>query len=261
MRDSKPTLKLLDVGAGSGTISATFAKEVPDGRVIATDVKEDILLRARAVAEEVGVHNIEFQQADVFKLPFADETFDVTHCHQVLCHLKEPWNALSEMLRVTKPGGVVAAREGDLESECVWPELPGLIKFHNLAAGFIKLAGGSPRAGRQLLSWALKAGAVRERITVSFGTWCYTTPNDKEIWGETSQMTLYTLVMTLWLTSSNTAQGIVNQIEVGRLRQVGIDTGLTTANDLDEMAKAWEEWKLSPEATLGMIHGEILIHK
>jgi hypothetical protein len=35
------------------------------------------------------------------------------------------------MLRVTKPGGVVAAREGDLETEVMWPPLPGLLKFHH----------------------------------------------------------------------------------------------------------------------------------
>ena len=34
------------------------------------------------------------------------------------------------MLRVTKPGGAVAVREGDLETEILWPPLPGIIKFH-----------------------------------------------------------------------------------------------------------------------------------
>ncbi|CAN8103096.1 unnamed protein product [Discula destructiva] len=103
----------------------------------------------QAVADSMGVTNITFQQADFFALPFDDATFDVTHCHQVLAHLAQPAEALREMLRVTNPGGVVAAREGDLETECVWPELPGMVRFHALSAGIIKLAGGSPKADRQ----------------------------------------------------------------------------------------------------------------
>lgn len=175
IHQTNPHVRLLDVGAGSGSISATLARAIqPGGRVVATDIKPDILERARAVAEEAGVaDNIEFQQADVLgRLPFDDATFDVTHCHQVLTHLPRPVDALREMLRVTKPGGVVAAREGDLETECVWPELPGMIKFHALTAKFIGLAGGTPKAGRQLLSWALQVGSGvrRDQVIPSFGT-------------------------------------------------------------------------------------------
>ena len=37
---------------------------------------------------------------------------------------------LSEMIRVTKPGGIIAAREGDLDTEVFWPPIPGVLKFH-----------------------------------------------------------------------------------------------------------------------------------
>lgn len=183
LKKTNPRINLLDVGAGSGTISVAFAKALPEGRVTGTDIKEDILPRARAIAEMEGVKNIEFQQADIFKLPFADATFDVSHCHQVLTHLKNPWIALGEMLRVTKPGGIVAAREGDFETECIWPDLPGLVNFHAFVAKFMTMAGGSPMAGRQLLSWAIKAGVRKEQITTSFGTWSYTEKEEKKVWG------------------------------------------------------------------------------
>lgn len=182
-KQSNPKLALLDVGAGSGTISVTLAKAIPEGRVVASDVKQDILVRAQAIAESEGIKNIEFQQADVYKLPFADGSFDVTHCHQVLCHLKAPSDALREMIRVTKPGGLVAVREGDLETECIWPEAPGLLKFHNMAANFMQLSGGSPKAGRQLLSWVLNAGVRRDQITMTFGTWYYNSEDEKRTWG------------------------------------------------------------------------------
>ncbi|KAJ7751694.1 S-adenosyl-L-methionine-dependent methyltransferase [Mycena metata] len=227
MKETNPHLTILDVGAGSGSISASFAKAIPEGRVTATDKNKDILLRAAAVAELAGVSNIDFQEADVFALPFPDATFDVTHCHQVLVHLKAPVDALREMLRVTKPGGIVAAREGDYDTECC-------------AAGCInKFAGGSTNGGRQLLSWALQAGAKENRVTASFGTWCYSTQADKQGWTEV----------------------IVNTIrnKEGALRKGGLATGMTTEEDLEEMAKGWEEWNRTDGATLGMLHGEVII--
>jgi SAM-dependent methyltransferase len=180
IKESNPHLTLLDVGAGSGTISVSFAKLIPDGHVTGIDLNPNILPRARAVAEMASVKNIEFQQGNIYKLPFADETFDVTFCHQVLIHIGTPWDALHEMHRVTKAGGIVAAREGDYETECVWPGLPELCKFHKLMAGLMSAGGGTPIAGRQLLSWALKAGVERSQITLSYSTSSYHTPSERK---------------------------------------------------------------------------------
>jgi len=239
MKESNPHLTLLDVGAGSGTISVSFAKLIPDGHVTGVDLNPNILPRARAVAEMAGIKNIEFQQGNVYKLPFADETFDVTFCNQVLIHIGTPWDALREMLRVTKRGGIVAAREGDYETECVWPELPELCKFHKLMAGLMSAGGGTPTTGRQLLSWALKVGVERSKITPSYSSWSYHTPSDRKI----------------------CSQGLCDQLRGGSLREKALKFGLGTKNDLEEMAKAWEEWAKRDDASLAMLHGEILIQK
>ncbi|KAI1629378.1 S-adenosyl-L-methionine-dependent methyltransferase [Exophiala viscosa] len=230
MKESNPRLTLLDVGAGSGTISVSFAKLVPDGHVTGVDVNPNILPRARAAAEGAGVKNIDFHQGSVYKLPFDDETFDITFCHQVLIHIGTPWDALREMLRVTKRGGIVAAREGDYETECVWPELPELSKFHKFMAGLMSAGGGDPKAGRQLLSWALKAGAERSQITLSYSTSSYSTPSEKKVcWGSLSEKAL--------------------------------KFGLGTEDDFEAMAKAWEEWAERDDASLAMLQGEILVQK
>ncbi|KAK9784026.1 putative Methyltransferase domain-containing protein [Seiridium cardinale] len=260
IKTTNPNIKLLDVGAGSGTISVAFAKALPDGHVTATDVKEDILPRAQAVSEIEGVKNIEFQVADVFNLPFADETFDVTHCHQVLTHLRNPWDALREMLRVTKAGGIVAAREGDFDTECIWPEIPALLKFHNFVAKFMAFGGGSPAAGRQLLSWALKAGVERKQITASFGTWSYTEKEEKRIWGKSS-VTISDGLAIVVLMATLIAQGLIDQIKGGRMRKGAIDAKVLTENEFAEMATAWEEWAERDDAIVAMMSGEILIQK
>ena len=258
IKENSPHLTLLDVGAGSGSISATLAKAIPEGKVTAIDLKEDILLRARTVAELAGVKNIEFQQADVYKLPFADETFDVTHCHQVLCHLKHPSDALRDMLRVTKPGGVVAAREGDYETDCVWPQLPGLDKFHKCVAGLMT-RGGSAIAGRQLLPWALKAGAGRDQVTLSYGTWWFDKQDDKGVWGRSPLHT--PKLMILCLTIAISAEAMIQEVRDGMIRKAGLQLKLATETDMEEMAQAWQEWAEAEDSSLALMHGEILIQK
>ncbi len=112
---STPNLTLLDVGAGSGTITASLAKYMPAGHITAIDISPEILLSAASHASSVGVANITFQTESVYSLPFPDSTFDIVHAHQILCHLDSPVEALTELLRVTKPdGGVVAVRETDM---------------------------------------------------------------------------------------------------------------------------------------------------
>lgn len=97
-----PTLTLLDVGAGSGTITASFATDMPpQGRIVATDISDEILQKAAKYAEDAGVgHMVQTQKASVYELPFVDGSFDIVHASQVLVHLDEPGRAVREMVRV-----------------------------------------------------------------------------------------------------------------------------------------------------------------
>lgn len=262
MKELNPHLSLLDVGAGSGTISVGFAELIPDGHVTGIDLNPDILPRARAVAEIAGVKNIDFQQGSIFKLPFADQTFDVTFCHQVLIHIANPWEALREMIRVTKQGGIVAAREGDYETECVWPVIPELQRFHSLIASIMSANGGDPTAGRQLVSWALKAGAERSRVTSSFSSWSYTTPSERNTYGKSHYTTLFPLAEIVALMAVFClAQGLCVPLRSGSLRDRALAAGLGTEHEFEEMAMSWERWAKTDDASLAMLNGEILIQK
>ncbi|RTE80412.1 hypothetical protein BHE90_005114 [Fusarium euwallaceae] len=239
MAKDNPKLKLLDVGAGSGTISTSLARYIPDGHVTATDISDEILVRAREYADSQGVTNIEFKRADVFELPFSDSTFDVTHAHQVLCHLDTPTEAIQEMIRVTKPGGVVSLRESDMHMWCFWPEIPGLLKFHENQIRVLVANGGQDKGGRQLVSWALKAGVARQDITASFGTWCYSDPEDRRVWAESMR----------------------ERLIGGHTRRKSLELGIATESELDEMAQAWQDWADTDDATFGLVNGQVLIEK
>ena len=76
------------------------------------------------------VRTMTFEVADLFALPFADDSFDVVHAHQVLQHVADPVAALVEMRRVCRPGGVVAARDGDYPAFTFAPAEPDLVPVH-----------------------------------------------------------------------------------------------------------------------------------
>jgi ubiquinone/menaquinone biosynthesis C-methylase UbiE len=96
----RPGTRVLDVGCGPGTITVDMAARVASGEVTAIDASADVIKEAAALAAAQGVTNIEFAVADVYSLPYPDDSFDVVHAHQVLQHLTSPVAALREMARV-----------------------------------------------------------------------------------------------------------------------------------------------------------------
>ena len=138
---------LLDIGAGPGTITADLAGLV--GRVTATEIGPEELDLSRATLAARGITNAGFSVQDAHALTFPDGSFDVVHAHQVLQHLADPVQALREMARVTRPGGVVAARDGDYAAFTWWPQLPELEEWLRLYRAAARANGGEPDAGRQ----------------------------------------------------------------------------------------------------------------
>src|ERR1700678_49085 len=114
------SMSLLDVGCGPGTITADLARLV--SQVTAIEPSADVLALASADAPT----KIRFETGDVHALAYADDTFDVVHAHQVLQHLADPVQALREMRRVCKPGGIVAVRDGDYRAFAWYPDPPEL---------------------------------------------------------------------------------------------------------------------------------------
>jgi len=89
----------LDSGTGTGSFALALASYV--GEVVATDTSGEYLDAARAVAPE----NVRFVEGDSTALPFGYATFDIAACVRVLHHVHRPELAVSELARVTRPGG------------------------------------------------------------------------------------------------------------------------------------------------------------
>ncbi|MCX3063350.1 class I SAM-dependent methyltransferase [Streptomyces beihaiensis] len=235
----KPHMKILDIGCGPGTITADLAELVPDGRVTGVDRAENVLDRARATAAERGLTNVEFATADVHALDFPDDTFCVVHAHQVLQHVGDPVQALREMRRVTRPGGIVAVRDADYSGMAWYPRLPGMDDWLELYQRVARAGGGEPNAGPALKSWAMRAGFTPERISVSASTWCYSTPEEISWWSG------------LWA-DRTVASAYADRATAG---------GHATAERLEAVSRAWREWGTHADAVFTVPHGEILCRK
>jgi hypothetical protein len=57
------------------------------------------------------------------------------------------------------------------------------------------------------------------------------------------------------------AQAVIDRARGGPLRENGLKLVLTTENDVEEMAKDWREWAQRDDASVAMLHGEIVIRK
>ena len=229
----RPGLELLDVGCGPGTITVDLARLVAPGRVIGIDRAPEVLAQASAHANGQGV-SIELRVGDVYALQFPDASFDVVHAHQVLQHLSDPVRALAEMRRVLRPGGVLAARDGDYACFAWAPLDPLLTRWLELYRAVARRNAGEPDAGRFLKGWALDAGFRDVQATSS--TWTYADPQSCAWWGS------------LW----------ADRCELSSLGEQAIAYGLSTRQELAAIAAAFRAWSKQPDAFFMVPHGEIL---
>jgi ubiquinone/menaquinone biosynthesis C-methylase UbiE len=94
---------VLDAGSGAGHTALAFAPHA--GHVLSVDLSESMLAQGRLQAQERGLTNVEFRQADVEALPFADGSFDVIASRYSAHHWPHPQQALAEFRRLLRPRG------------------------------------------------------------------------------------------------------------------------------------------------------------
>ncbi|PCJ38672.1 MAG: hypothetical protein COA99_11400 [Moraxellaceae bacterium] len=99
--------RILIAGCGTGRHPIDCAKAYKNSSILAIDLSLSSLSYAQRQADERGVNNIEFMQADILDLGKLNEQFDIIESCGVLHHMKEPlagWKVLENLL---KPGGLM----------------------------------------------------------------------------------------------------------------------------------------------------------
>jgi len=107
----EPGQRAVDVGSGPGALTAELVARLGAESVAAADPSEPFVAAARARHPGVRV-----ERAPAEELPFEDDSFDAALAQLVVHFMRDPIAGLRELVRVTRPGGVVAACVWDLTS-------------------------------------------------------------------------------------------------------------------------------------------------
>ena len=116
--------KIIDIACGTGLISFRAAAATGrQGFVSGTDISDKMIEIADRTAKENGIGNIRFERMDAEELKINDKEFDVAICALGLMYAPSPVNALKEMYRVLKNGGICIAAVWGKRDNCGWASI------------------------------------------------------------------------------------------------------------------------------------------
>lgn len=99
--------------------------------------------------------------------------------------------------------------------------------------------GGNPHPGNHIHVWAREAGFDRAQITCSTGSWCFSSPTERQYWGGS----------------------FVARAESSGWSTKALEGGYATQDDLKEMVDGWRAFVEDDDAWYGLLHGEIICRK
>lgn len=171
---------VLDVGCGVGHWAMVLAAVLHrDARVTGVDPEPNWVRLAAARAADAGLaERFEYRKGAAENLPFPDDSFDLTTCQTVLIHTSDPSAALTEMRRVTRPGGLVVVAEPNnvsgalmmdsLASQTSTEELVELVRFQlTCERGKVALGEGDNSLGERVAGLFVAAGLLDVDVYVN----------------------------------------------------------------------------------------------
>ena len=126
----EPGMTVADLGCGPGDVTLAVAERVgPGGAVVGVDGAARPLERARERAQQAGLRQVTFEQADVTRWRPA-RPLDAVVGRFILLHLPDPVAQVARVAGLVRPGGVVAFADVALATRAAEPELPLLTAFN-----------------------------------------------------------------------------------------------------------------------------------
>ncbi|MFA5181234.1 MAG: methyltransferase domain-containing protein [Syntrophales bacterium] len=157
--------RVLEAGCGIAAQTITLARNSPAAMITSIDISEASVAEAKRKTGEAGCTNVRFQQADIFNLPFAPDSFDHIFVCFVLEHLSRPIEALLLLKEVLRKGGTITVIEGDHGSAYFHPDSEAAHRAIQCQVELQRRAGGNAMIGRELYPLLCKAGFKSVRVS------------------------------------------------------------------------------------------------
>jgi ubiquinone/menaquinone biosynthesis C-methylase UbiE len=125
--------RILDAGCGTGEGARRFAEYFPGAQVLGVDIIDAHLELAKTYSSAFAPR-LSFEHRSIFDLELPKQTFDLVICRHVLQAIPHPEKVLAELVRVTRPGGLlhlipedygmIHFERGDLDLDRFWHLAP-----------------------------------------------------------------------------------------------------------------------------------------
>lgn len=176
----RPGIRIVDVGCGTGDFTRHLVSLVPGKcEAIGIDQRGVSLRSAEAETRKAGLSDrIFYKKGDASQVPLDDNYADLVCCRTLLIHLEDPARAVREMIRVAKPGGMVAAIEHGHLNSFYDPEEREFTELvhesdHAMLSGVQKLEGKDYGIGEKLPSMFLNAGLTEVKAELQGEAWMF----------------------------------------------------------------------------------------
>lgn len=194
-----PGMRALDVGCGTGAVTRVMATIAGSDRVVGVDRSRDRIDQAKWLAARRSVA-VDFACHDAHALDLPDGHFDFTWSRFLFEYLAQPERALAEMVRVTRPGGIVAVADLDGQLQTFAPLDAAEAAVLGSVLTALRAAGFDPDVGRKLYGWCRAAGLVDLRVRVqTYQQYAGTIPpNERPNWHQKVATALPRLDLAGW---------------------------------------------------------------
>ncbi len=157
--------RVLEAGCGVGAQTVTLAGNSPNATITSVDISETSIAEAKRRVTAAGLVNVRFQQADIFNLPYALDSFDHIFVCFVLEHLSRPVEALRALKKHLRAGGTITVIEGDHGSVYFYPDSDAAHEAIQCQIELQRRAGGNAMIGRELFPLLDSAGYNSIRVS------------------------------------------------------------------------------------------------
>jgi ubiquinone/menaquinone biosynthesis C-methylase UbiE len=154
-----PGQSAIDLGCGPrGILDLLVGRVSPGGRVVGLDSDPAHTAMAAEFASDRRLSGVEIVTADARHTGLPPGSFDLVHARTLLINLPEPAEAVAEMVRLAKPGGVVAVAEPDTEHALCYPPLLAFDRTGEIFRVAFRRNGADPALGRRVPELFRQAG-------------------------------------------------------------------------------------------------------